>query len=211
MEAMAFALHELFTVQYVAYLMLGIFLGLIVGILPGMGGTAGMALLLPFVFGMEQTPALALMIGMLATTAAGDAFASILMGVPGGSSSATILDGFPLSRQGHAARALGAAFTSSLLGGIFGVFVLSAAVFVARPLILGVGMGEQLLLIILALTMVGSLTGRSPLKGLATCGFGLLIGTIGNAPATGELRYAFGSVYLSDGIPLIVLALGIFA
>lgn len=211
MEAMVFALHELFTLQYVAYLLLGIFLGLIVGILPGMGGTAGMALLLPFVFGMEQTPALALMIGMLATTAAGDAFASILMGVPGGSSSATILDGFPLSRQGHAARALGAAFTSSLLGGIFGVFVLSAAVFVARPLILGVGMGEQLLLIILALTMVGSLTGRSPLKGLATCGFGLLIGTIGSAPATGELRYAFGSVYLSDGIPLIVLALGIFA
>ena len=88
MEAMAFALHELFTLQYVAYLMLGIFLGLIVGILPGMGGTAGMALLLPFVFGMDQTPALALMIGMLATTAAGDAFASILMGVPGGSSSA---------------------------------------------------------------------------------------------------------------------------
>ena len=205
------ALRELLSVQHFLYLSAGIAVGLLVGILPGMGGVAGMALLLPFVYGMDQTSALALMIGMLATTAAGDAFASILMGIPGGSSSATILDGFPLSRDGHAARALTAAFTSSMLGGLFGVVILTGAVFVARPLILGIGMGEQLLLVILALTMVGSLTGRTPLKGLAACGLGLLIGAIGSAPATGQVRFTFGTVYLSDGIPLIVLALGIFA
>jgi TctA family transporter len=72
-------------------------------------------------------------------------------------------------------------------------------------------MGEQLLLIFLALSMVGSLTGRSPVKGLAACAFGLLLGSVGTAPATGELRYTFDTVYLSDGIPLVVLALGVFA
>jgi putative tricarboxylic transport membrane protein len=205
------ALGELLTIHHFLYLWLGVIIGMIVGILPGMGGTAGMALLLPFVYGMDQTSALALMIGMLATTATGDTFPSILMGIPGGSSSATVIDGFPLARQGHAARALAASFSASLLGGLLGSLVLTACVFIARPLILGVGMGEQLLLIVLALTMVGSLTGRSPLKGLAGCGLGLLIGTIGSAPATGELRYTLDTVYLSDGIPLIVLALGIFA
>ena len=205
------ALQELLTFQHFLYLWLGVLIGLVVGIVPGMGGTAGMALLLPFVYGMEQTSALALMMGMLSTTATGDTFPSILMGIPGGSSSATVLDGFPLARQGHAARALSAAFSASLLGGLVGALVLTFCVFIARPLILGIGMGEQLLLIILALSMVGSLTGASPLKGLAGCGLGLLIGTLGTAPATGELRNTFATTYLSDGIPLVVLALGVFA
>lgn len=205
------ALGELLSVQHFLFLMCGIAVGLIVGVLPGMGGTAGMALLLPFVYGMEPKSALALMIGMLATTATGDTFPSILMGIPGGSSSATVLDGFPLSRQGHAARALAAAFSASMLGGLFGTVVLVGCVFVARPLILAIGMGEQLLLLVLALSMVGCLTGRSAIKGLASCGLGLLLGAVGSAPATGELRYTFDTVYLSDGIPLVVLALGVFA
>ncbi|QJP12320.1 tripartite tricarboxylate transporter permease [Starkeya sp. ORNL1] len=205
------ALHELLSLHHFLYLMGGILVGMIVGVLPGMGGTAGMALLLPFVYGMEKESALALMIGMLATTATGDTFPSILMGIPGGSSSATVLDGFQLARKGHAARALSAAFSASMLGGLFGSVVLVGCVFIARPLILAIGMGEQLLLLVLALTMVGCLTGASPIKGLASCGLGLLIGTVGSAPATGELRFAFDTVYLSDGIPLIVLALGIFA
>src|ERR1700754_1870511 len=166
MDVILQALGELLTFQHFLFLSAGILVGMIVGVLPGMGGTAGMALLLPFVYGMDQTSALALMIGMLATTATGDTFPSIMMGIPGGSSSATVLDGFPLARQRHAARALSASFSASLLGGLLGSLVLTGCVFVARPLILGVGMGEQLLLIILALTMVGSLTGKSPLKGL---------------------------------------------
>lgn len=211
MPAIFEALQELLSVHHFMFLWLGVIVGMVVGILPGMGGTAGMALLLPFVYGMDQSSALALMIGMLATTATGDTFPSILMGIPGGSSSATVLDGFPMARQGHAARALAASFSASLIGGLLGSLVLTACVFIARPLILGVGMGEQLLLVLLALTMVGSLTGRSALKGLAACAIGLMIGAVGSAPATGELRYTFGTVYLSDGIPLVVLALGIFA
>jgi TctA family transporter len=211
MDAVVQALHELLAVHHLLYLLGGVAVGMVVGVLPGMSGVAGMAMLLPFVYGMEKESALALMIGMLATTATGDTFPSILMGIPGGSSSATVLDGFPLARRGEAARALSAAFTSSLLGGLFGSIVLIGCVFVARPLILAIGMGENLLLLIFALSMIGSLTGKSPLKGLAACGLGLLLGSVGSAPATGEVRFTFGTVYLSDGIPLIVLALGVFA
>ncbi|HVZ00638.1 MAG TPA: tripartite tricarboxylate transporter permease [Dongiaceae bacterium] len=211
MDAVVLALHELLSIHHLLYLLGGVAVGMVVGVLPGMGGVAGMAMLLPFVYGMEKESALALMIGMLATTATGDTFPSILMGIPGGASSATVLDGFPLARRGEAARALSAAFTSSLLGGVFGSVVLIGCVFVARPLILAIGMGENLLLLIFALSMIGSLTGKSPLKGLAACGIGLLLGSVGSAPATGEVRFTFGTVYLSDGIPLIVLALGVFA
>jgi TctA family transporter len=134
------------------------------------------------------------------------------MGIPGTSSAqATILDGFPLAQRGEAARALGAAFSASLLGGIFGAVVLTASIYLARPLILAVGFGEQLMLIILALTMVGMLTGGSALKGLASCGLGLLIGSIGAAPATGDYRLAFGTLYLGDGIPLVIVGLAMFA
>ncbi len=111
------------------------------------------------------------------------------MGIPGtAGSQATVVDGFPMSKRGEGARALGAAFTASLFGGLFGAMVLTGAIFAARPIILAMGFGEQLLLIILALSMIGMLTGTSALKGLATCTFGLLLGSIGAAPATGEFR-----------------------
>jgi TctA family transporter len=141
-----------------------------------------------------------------------DTFPAVLMGIPGSSSSqATILDGFPLAKRGEAARALGAAFSASMLGGLFGALVLTLAIHFARPIILGVGFGEQLMLIILALSMVGMLTGASALKGLATCGFGLLLGTVGAAPATGEDRLTFNTVYLGDGISVVIVGLAMFA
>jgi TctA family transporter len=98
-----------------------------------------------------------------------------------------------------------------MIGGLFGAFVLTCAIQFARPIILGVGFAEQLMLIILALTMVGMLTGASPLKGLATCGFGLILGCIGDAPATGEYRLDFDTVYLSDGLSIVIVGLAMFA
>lgn len=206
------ALNTVLSFEHFFYLMIGVVVGQVAGILPGLGGTAGLALVLPFVYGMDQSAALAVMIGLLATTATGDTFPSVLMGIPGSSASqATVLDGFPMAKQGRAAEALSAAFMSSMLGGVIGAIVLTAAMFAAQPLVRSIGFGEQLLLVVLALTMVGMLSGRSVLKGLAAAGIGLLIGTIGSAPGTGELRYSFDTVYLIDGIPLVVFSLGIFA
>lgn len=206
------ALADMFTVGHLFYLSLGTLLGLIVGILPGLGGIAGLSLVLPFVFGMEQSHALAMMIGLLAPTVTSDTFPSVLMGIPGtAGSQATVVDGFPLAKKGEGARALGAAFTASLFGGLFGAMILTGAVFAARPIILAMGFPEQMLLIILALSMIGMLTGPSALKGLTTCAIGLLIGSIGAAPMTAEFRMTFDSVYLSDGIPIVIVGLGMFA
>jgi len=189
-----------------------VFLGLALGILPGLGGSAGLAILLPFVFGMEPGHALAMMIGLLSVTTTSDTFPAVLMGIPGtAGSQATVVDGFPMSKKGEAARALGAAFAASLFGGVFGAFILTLSIFAAMPILLAMGFGEQMMLIILALSMVGVLTGSNPLKGLATCGIGLLLGSVGSAPASGAERLTLDTVYLADKIPLIIIGLAMFA
>lgn len=211
-EAFLDALLMLLSPAHVTYLGFGVFLGLIVGILPGLGGTAGLALLLPFVFGMEPTKALAMMIGLQSVTATSDTFPSVLMGIPGtASSQATVVDGFPLSKKGEAARALAAAFSASLFGGLFGALVLTFAIFYAEPIIMAMGFGEQMMLIILALTMVGMLTGIHPMKGLAACAIGLMLGAVGSAPVTGIVRLTFGTEYLIDNISLVIVGLAMFA
>jgi len=211
-DALFSALVTLLSPDHLTFLAFGVFLGLIVGILPGLGGTAGLALLLPFVFDMQPTYALAMMIGLQSVTATSDTFPSVLMGIPGtASSQATVVDGFPLSKKGEAARALAAAFSASLFGGLFGALVLTFAIFYAEPIINAMGFGEQMMLIVLALTMVGMLTGSHPLKGLAACAIGLMIGAFGSAPVSGVERLTFGTEYLIDTIKLVIVGLAMFA
>jgi putative tricarboxylic transport membrane protein len=206
------ALFNLFTLTHLSMLLLGVFMGLVFGILPGLGGVAGLSLILPFTFGMEPSAALAMMIGLLAPLNTSDVLPAVLMGIPGSAGGqTTVLDGFPMAKRGEAARALSAAFSASMVGGVFGALVLSFAVFGAKPIILSMGFGELMMITVFALTMVGTLTGKSAIKGVAACGLGLLLGTIGGAPATGESRMTFESAYLIEGIPLIILGLGLFA
>jgi putative tricarboxylic transport membrane protein len=206
------SLVSLMTFDHLLYMVIGVVVGLMVGVFPGLGGIAGLALLMPFLYGLDQISALAMLIGLVAVIPTSDTFASVLMGIPGSSASqATVLDGFPLAKKGEAARALSAAFVSSLFGGLFGAIILTAFVLIARPLILAFGSPELFMLSIFGLSMVGVLAGRSLPKGLSACGLGLLIGTIGSAPATGELRLTMGIDYLYDGIPLVVVGLGLFA
>jgi len=211
-EAALLALAQLTSLQTLLALVAGVVTGLVVGILPGLGGTAGLALLLPLVFGMDPNAALAMMIGLVAVTTTSDTFPSVLMGIPGTSGSqATVLDGFPMTKRGEGTRALSIAFVSSLFGGIFGAFVLSFAVIFAKPIILQIGFGEQFMLVILALSMVGILTGANLWKGLGACSLGLLLGTLGAAPMSGVERATFGSAYLLDPLPLVVVGLAMFA
>ena len=150
------------------YLVLGVVMGLAVGVFPGLGGIAGLSLLLPFMFGMDPVLGLALMIGMVAVVPTSDTFASVLMGIPGSSASqATVLDGFPMAKKGQAARALSAAFTSSLFGGLVGAAFLTLFIVVARPIVLSFGLPEMLMISILGLSMVAVLAGRVAIKGLA--------------------------------------------
>lgn len=212
MEQFVSAFFQLFELTHLLFLFGGTLLGLVVGILPGLGGTSGLALVLPFVYSLEPSYALAMMIGVLAPTTTSDTFPAVLMGIPGtAGSQATVMDGFPLSKKGMAARALSAAFCSSLMGGIFGAFILSISIYYAIPIIMAFGFGEQFLLIILALLMVGALTGENFIKGVTACILGLIIGSIGSAPITGDLRFTFGTLYLVEGVPIVIVGLGLFA
>lgn len=195
------------------YLMAGVLLGLSIGVLPGLGGIAGLSLVLPFMFGMDPISGLALMVGLIAVVPTSDTFSSVLMGIPGSSSSqATVLDGFPLAKKGEAARALSAAFISSLYGGLLGALVLTFFIFIARPLILAFGLPEMLMITILGLSMVAILAGRVPLKGVVAAGMGLMAGTIGAAGAGGSLRMSsYDWPYLVDGLQLVIVGLGIYA
>ncbi|MDU8909766.1 tripartite tricarboxylate transporter permease [Aestuariicoccus sp. MJ-SS9] len=211
------ALSEAFALilqpQQIMFLILGVLLGLSVGVFPGLGGIAGLSLVLPFMFGMDPVSGLALMVGLVAVVPTSDTFASVLMGIPGSSASqATVLDGFPLARKGEAARALAAAFVSSLFGGLFGACVLTFFILIARPLVLAFALPEMLAVTLLGLAMVAILAGRLPLKGVAAACLGLLLGTIGEASHGGSLRMATYDIpYLTDGIKLVIVGLGIFA
>lgn len=207
------ALYLIFQPTQLMYLIGGVLLGLSIGVLPGLGGIAGLALVMPFMYGIEPVSGLALMVGLIAVIPTSDTFSSVLMGIPGSSASqATVLDGFPLSKQGHAARALSAAFASSLFGGLFGAVILSFFILIARPLILAFGLPEMLMITILGLSMVAILAGRVPLKGVMAAGLGLMFGTIGAAPAGGSLRMSsYDLPYLVDGFQLVIVGLGIYA
>jgi putative tricarboxylic transport membrane protein len=199
--------------EQLMFLVAGVLLGLSIGVLPGLGGIAGLALVLPFIYGMDPVSGLALMVGLIAVIPTSDTFSSVLLGIPGSSASqATVLDGFPLAKQGHAARALAAAFASSLMGGLFGAVVLTFFILIARPLILAFALPEMLMITILGLSMVAILAGRVPLKGIVAAGIGLLVGTIGAAPAGGSLRMStYDFPYLVDGFQLVIVGLGIYA
>ena len=193
-------------------LFLGVGIGILVGILPGLGGLMGMALVLPFLFGMDPYAGVAMLIGIAAAVPSADTFPSVLMGIPGSSGSqATVMDGYPMARKGQAARALGAAFSASMIGGVLGALALTALVPFARPIVLMFGAPELLMLTILGLCMVGVLSGNRPLLGILGASIGLILGMVGGAPAAPEYRWAYGVVYLFDGFSLVIVALGLFA
>jgi len=206
------ALLALLEPTRIAMMVAGIAIGLGVGLVPGLSGTVGMSLVLPFIFGLDPSSAMALLIGMVAVIHTADTFPSILLGVPGSSGSqATIVDGYPLARRGEASRALSAAFFSSMAGGVIGAVAVFLFLPLARPLVLALGSPELFMLAVLGLSMVGVLAGRRPLLGILSGIIGLLLGAIGAAPAVPHYRFTFEALYLFDGIPLAVVALGLFA
>lgn len=196
----------------IGYLFLGIALGIYFGAVPGLSGLSGMAILLPFTFGMEPVSAFSFLLGMYAVTTTSDSIPAILIGVPGtAAAQATVLDGFPMSRRGEAARAFGAAFTCSAVGGVLGALMMGLSIPLVQPIVLSFAKPEFFMLGLLGLTMVGSLSGRSILKGLTVAGLGLLLSQIGYAEQIAIPRYWFGFTYLLDGLPLVPVVLGLFA
>lgn len=206
------AFQNMADLERLGFLSFGVLIGLVLGVIPGLGGLVGLSLLLPFTFNMDPYTALAFMMGLQAVVVTSDTIPAVLFGVPGTvGSAATILDGYPMARKGEAGRAFGAAFSASVLGGLFGALLLGISVPILRPLVLEIGSPELLAICVFGLSLVAVLSGGSPLKGLAGACIGLLVATAGDDPQTGTLRWTFDSLYLWDGLPVVPLALGLFA
>jgi len=193
-------------------LAVGVLIGLGIGAIPGLGGLVGLSILIPFTYSLDPFAAFALLIGMTAVTTTSDTLPAVLFGVPGTvGSAATVIDGHALARQGQAARAFGAAYTASLIGGLAGALLLTVSIPILRPAMLYIGSPELFAFAVFGLSMVAVLSRGSPFKGLTAAAIGLMLAMIGASPQTGTLRWTFGSLYLWEGLPLVPVTLGLFA
>ena len=212
LEAAIDALFILMDPSRLIFLFGGVLMGLFLGVVPGLGGIVGLALLLPFTFSMDPFAAFAMLIGMQSVTTTSDTIPAVLFGVPGTSgSAATVLDGHPLARRGEAGRAFGAAYSASLMGGILGAMLLAVSIPILRPIMLELKSPDLLAISVFGLSMVAVLSGSAPLRGLVAACFGLMISFVGTDPQTGEFRWTGDLDYLMEGFPLVPISLGVFA
>jgi putative tricarboxylic transport membrane protein len=194
------------------FIVLGIALGLLFGILPGVGGTTALALLLPITFGMDADLALIFLMTAYSVAGFGGMITSILLNVPGDApNAATTLDGYPMAKEGRAPEAIGAATVASVVGGIIGIAFLIAVTPIARTLILSFSYPEFFMIAIAGLAGIAAFTRGQTHKGLIAAGIGLLISFIGLDPVTGSPRFDFGQLYLWDGIDIVPALVGLFA
>ncbi|MDB9863196.1 tripartite tricarboxylate transporter permease [Litorivicinus sp.] len=206
------ALGVLMDPERLFYLGFGTLIGLALGIMPGVGGVAGLALLLPFTFNLDAYSAFAFMLGLGAVTSTSDTIPAVLFGVPGTSASqATVLDGHSMAKNGEAGRALSAAYAASLIGGLWGAFLLGLTIPVLRPILMAINSPELLAFSIFGISMVSALSGSMPLRGLTMAGLGILLSMVGGDPTTGQDRWTLDTLYLLDDLPLLPVALGLFA
>src|SRR6202140_5272665 len=206
------ALHLLLEPTRLMLLFVGVIIGLAIGVLPGLSGIVGLAMLIPFTYNLDEYTAFALLLGMAAVITSSDFITAVLFGVPGHvGAAATVIDGHAMARNGEAGRPFGAGFAASLAGGLIGALVLAVSIPILRPLLLSIGSPELLGFTLFGLSMVATLSGRAPLKGLTAAGLGLMIAMIGSKAEGGTLRWTFGTLYLWDGVPLVPMVLGLFA
>lgn len=211
-EALLAAMVMLIEPMNIVALFGGVILGLFFGVVPGLGGVAGLALLLPFTFYLDSSVAIVMMVGLFTAISISDIFPSILMGVPGSAGSqATIIDGYPMTKRGEGNRALGAGFAAATFGGVLGGIILFVSLPILRPFVLSFGSPEFFMLGLLGITMVAALSKGSIMRGFLAALLGLIIAMVGAGPQTAHLRWTFDNIYLAQGVPFIPLALGLFA
>ncbi|WHH58030.1 tripartite tricarboxylate transporter permease [Petroclostridium sp. X23] len=203
---------NLFASGSAATLLLGMVFGMIIGALPGLTATMGIALLLPLTYTVSPEAGLSLLIGIFAGGIYGGSVSAILLKTPGTpAAGATLLDGYPLAQSGNAGKALTVATISSAIGGLIGALTLSfLAPQIARFALL-FGPPEYVLLALYGLTMISYVSGKSLVKGYFAGLFGLLIATIGLDPINGFPRFTFGNLNFLNGISLLPVLIGLFA
>ncbi|MCD8223189.1 MAG: tripartite tricarboxylate transporter permease [Clostridiales bacterium] len=187
-------------------------LGIVFGAIPGLSATLGIALLLPITFGLSTETSFVLLLAIWIGGVSGTFISAVLIGIPGSSSAiATCFDGFPMTRNGQAGKALGIGMTASFIGTVGSVAIATVLSPVIAEFALHLGPWEYFSLCFCAITLVASLSKGNIFKGIMAAGIGLLMGCIGMDPINGANRFTFGNVYLSSGISTVAQMLGMFA
>lgn len=211
-EFLAEASALAFAPEVIFFACLGIFVGVTVGAIPGLSGDMAIAVLLPFVFVLEPTAALGLLVGIYKGSMFGGSISAITFGVPGtAGAAATVIDGYQAKLAGKPNRALHTALYSSIIGDTTSDLIL---IFLALPLALVAlkfGPVEFFALYVVSLTLVAALTMGQVARGIAAAALGIMLAMIGRDPITGSQRLTFGMPELSGGIGLIPLLVGVFA
>ncbi|MGM0828962.1 MAG: tripartite tricarboxylate transporter permease [Bacillota bacterium] len=193
-----------------------VFVGMLVGVffgsLPGISSSMGIVLMLPFTYYMGILPSIMLLVALYAGSAYGGSITAILFNTPGTPESvATTFDGYPMTKNGKAGRALSLAISASAFGGIFSVLIM---LFLAPPLskvALNIQSAEYFALTVLGLTVISSIGTKSPIKAITSGLIGILIAMIGMDPIVGANRFTFGNVELMNGLEMIPIMIGAFA
>ncbi|WP_114964266.1 tripartite tricarboxylate transporter permease [Alkalilacustris brevis] len=194
------------------FLFLGVLIGIVAGILPGINGAIGISLILPFTFGMEPAAALIMMLGLWGGQNFGGGVTAALIHAPGAASgAATLFDGYPLAQKGQAGKALGIICIASSIGWFLSTILLALIALPLAAFALRFSAPEYFAVGIFGLSMVASLATKNIFKGAIATLFGLLIVTIGTDPFSGLPRFTFGRYELMDGINFLIVMIGVFA
>ncbi|MFG6468656.1 tripartite tricarboxylate transporter permease [Roseateles sp. BYS87W] len=211
LQNLALGFGVAFTGQNLAYAFFGAVLGTLIGVLPGLGPVATIAMLLPSIYALDATPALIMLAGIYYGAQYGGSTTAILINVPGESSSVvTALDGYQMARRGRAGAALAAAGLGSFFAGCVGTVIIAAFAQPMTRLAAQFGSAEYFSLMVLGLVGAVVLASGSLIKAIAMIVLGLLLGQVGTDVISGTVRYAFDTPELGDGVGFVVIAMGIF-
>jgi putative tricarboxylic transport membrane protein len=209
---LALGFQTALSLQNLWYAFVGCLLGTLIGVLPGLGPLATIAMLLPFTYGLDPTSALIMLAGIYYGAAYGGSTTAILVNLPGETSSVvTVLDGYQMARKGRAGVAICTAAIGSFVAGSFGTLVLAAFAAPLSRVALKFGGAEYFSLMLVGLVAAVSLSAGSAAKSIGMILIGILLGLVGTDTTSGEQRFTFGLPDLWDGIDFIVIAVGIFA
>lgn len=203
---------DIFTVNTLLWMLFGTTTGIIIGAIPGLTSTMGVALLVPLTFGMGPIPSICMLLGIYCGGTYGGSVTAILINTPGTpAAAATALDGYELAKKGKAGKALKMAIYSSTVGGLISAAMLIFISPLLAKIAIKFGAPEYFALVMLGLTVVAGISGKSILKGLMAGALGLLFSTVGMDPMIGTARLAFDNINLIGGLSTIPVLIGLFA
>jgi putative tricarboxylic transport membrane protein len=197
--------------QNLFYCFIGVFLGTVVGVLPGLGPSATIALLLSLTYRMDMTAAVIMLAGIYYGAMYGGSITSILVNIPGEAASVvTCIDGHEMAKRGRGGQALGISAFGSFIAGTFGVVGIMFLAPALSELAMIFGSPEYVMLMVMGMSLVTYLSGGSKIKALMMGALGLILGCIGMDPMSGHFRFSFGIVTLTNGLDIPILAMGLF-